>query len=115
MSKDIKDQTDEDEVILAVGMDWNSILPYYSERYSIMIPTWKASGKYVATVRGETLDIDKAFEKIDTLLNGRKVGAIVQCKKYSWDIDQNIKLIKYINTSGLSKSYGNYCYVQYSK
>ena len=115
MAKDIRDHTEENEVILAVGMDWNSILPYYSERYSIMIPTWKKDGKYLPTVRGETLDCAKAFEKIDTLLNGKKVGAIVQCNKYSWDIDPNLKLNKYLSTMGLSKSFENFCYVQYRK
>jgi hypothetical protein len=36
----VREQTRPDDVILVVGCDWCSEIPYYSQRRALMVPVW---------------------------------------------------------------------------
>jgi hypothetical protein len=81
------------EVILTAGADWDSTIPYISQRYSIMLPNWeinentpKANGKY--------FDPLLVLENIEVYLDGKKLGAIVICRtRVSEDLSVAVEYI----------------------
>ena len=40
LGKAIRERTSPDDVVIALGFDWSSEVPYYSERRALCIPTW---------------------------------------------------------------------------
>jgi len=61
----IDNAADPDSVVIYMGLDWNPLWPYCTQRRSLMIPAWKYLTKN---------DVRKALE----LLKGTKVGCIVE-------------------------------------
>lgn len=68
VGKYLKKNQPKDEVTIIVGQDWNSVTPYYAERYALMVP-----GFLAPAVRSRIIN-DPASE-----LGGRRVGAVVYC------------------------------------
>lgn len=65
---EFKKYTDEDDVIIIIGEDWSSEVPYYIDRRAVMIPNWLS------------LDPGEAyFQKVKKNLKdgGYKVGGVV--------------------------------------
>ena len=73
----IRARTRPDEVVLIVGMDWNSSVPYYSNRFALMIPNSIRSPQW-PLARSQVI---KAPEKF---IGTRKLGSLVYCN-YSSD------------------------------
>jgi hypothetical protein len=75
-----------DDVVVVVGLDWNSTIPYYSERYALMIPTWIPVFKSV-------------ISDPSNFIGEHKIGAIVQCDGYGWNLKstESESLFKAIN------------------
>ena len=61
------------DVTLIVGMDYESTLPYYSERYALMIPSSFLSPEW-PRARDEVLKNPEAYT------GGRKIGPVVYCE-----------------------------------
>ena len=40
IGESIQELTDPDEVIIVLGCDWSSVIPYYAERRALMVPNW---------------------------------------------------------------------------
>ena len=64
----LKEHQAENDFSVIVGDDWNSTIPYYSERYAIMIPPWVPWETRAAIVRNPT-----------AYAGGRRIGSIVYC------------------------------------
>jgi hypothetical protein len=60
----VRERTDPDEVILVLGCDWSSEVPYYSRRRALMVPSWKST---------PLEDLPLYLER----LRGWRVGALV--------------------------------------
>lgn len=66
-TKLLQEITAPDDVIVVVGDDWSSIIPYYAGRRALMIPVWREENAAY---------LDKAF----AALRGSRVGAIIISK-----------------------------------
>ena len=75
----LKEVVRPDEVILTVGVDWDSTIPYFSQRYAIMLPSWHLND-YTPVSEGEYFSPLAVLENIEFYLAGRNLGAIVICK-----------------------------------
>jgi hypothetical protein len=51
-----------------IGEDWNSTIPYYSQRYAVMIPPWVPDGMRAAIVHDP-----------EAYAGGRRIGSVVYC------------------------------------
>jgi hypothetical protein len=67
----LKDKVKKDDVIVILGLDWNSTIPYYSQHYSLMLPDW---------IPFENPVVSNPEKYID----GRNIGAIVICRSGLW-------------------------------
>lgn len=67
-TKLLEEITAPDDVIVVIGDDWCSIIPYYAGRRALMIPVWREeNGAY----------LEAAFRS----LKGSRVGAVILSKK----------------------------------
>lgn len=69
----IKNNTRPDSVVVGFGMGWGADVPYFSNRYGIILANWFS----IPTIR------EVLFEHRDHWLGGRKLGAVVDCKVFS--------------------------------
>jgi hypothetical protein len=67
MTKVIQQETQPDDLLLIVGMDWSSELPYYSQRRALMIPNWHLKQFYQ--------DVATPLEEVKQ--RGYRFGALV--------------------------------------
>ena len=51
-----------------LGLDWSSVVPYYSERKSLAVPSWLPTSL-----------LQKVVQDPQAFLGDRKLGAIVWC------------------------------------
>jgi hypothetical protein len=63
-----KEMTNPDESLLVLGLDWSSVVPYYSERKSLAVPSWLP-----------TPLLQQVVQDPQAFLGDRKLGAIVWC------------------------------------
>ena len=63
-----------DDVVVIMGLDWNSTIPFYSEHYALMLPAWLPS-------HSEVISFPEKFT------GGRRIGAIVICNNELWPIN----------------------------
>jgi hypothetical protein len=76
----VKAHTSEDSVIICIGFDWSSLVPYYCERRALMIPDWKT------LTPGE---VDRALQS----LRGCKVEALLEAESHRYPLDELKKQI----------------------
>ena len=74
----VKNQLDSDKVILTSGVDWDSTIPFYTEKFAIMLPSWEKND-FTPTVKGEYFDPFEVLSNLEDYLGNRKLGAIVIC------------------------------------
>jgi len=68
IAMDLRAHEAESDVTVAFGQDWSAIIPYYSQRYALMVPEWLRP------------DIRAAImNDVSMFAGGRRVGAIVYC------------------------------------
>jgi hypothetical protein len=73
-------------------MDWSSVIPYYSEHYAIMIPSWLPNKSNV--IKNE-----------DNYSGDFSIGAYVICRNDIWPLDSSYyELIFLINNIKTSKT-----------
>jgi hypothetical protein len=75
----VKTKVKLDEVILTVGVDWDSTIPYYTQRYALMLPSWERND-FTPTYNEEYFNPIRVLENIDYYLDNRDLGAIIICK-----------------------------------
>lgn len=78
VSQTVRETTDPDDVILIIGRDWASDVPYYSRRRALMIPVWKHPS------------LDRLPEYLDAVRPYR-VGALVICHLYAKDTPASVE------------------------
>jgi hypothetical protein len=69
IAREVKAHVPEDEVMVVFGQTWSSVVPYYAERYSIMVPNTTPDG-----LRASVVSNASAYA------GDRKIGAIVYCE-----------------------------------
>lgn len=74
VGKFLKSNLNDGEVSLIIGMDWSSVIPYYSENYAIMIPAWLPNKSYI-------------IRNVENYTGGFSIGAFVICRNNIWPID----------------------------
>jgi hypothetical protein len=74
ISEYIKQNSSNDDVILGLGSDWSSEIPYYSRRWAVMIPDWYFD-KTSQSVDG---GLRKILDKWPSF-SDRDLGVIVAC------------------------------------
>lgn len=92
----LKENLKSDEVSLIVGMDWSSTIPFYSERYALMIPSWYSNYQLLDS-------------KSNEFIFGKSFGSVVICSNLLWPISiSNVSYIKNLNklVNGPEKSIG---------
>ncbi len=65
----LKQHQTVDDFSIVVGQDWNSTIPYYSERYALMIPEWVPRKTRAAIVHDP-----------QAYAGGRRIGSVVYCQ-----------------------------------
>jgi hypothetical protein len=75
----LKEKVAKEDVILTLGVDWDSTIPYYSERYALMIPSWQQND-FAPMHNGKYFDALYFLTNIQDSLLKRKLGAIVICE-----------------------------------
>ena len=91
---EVKKQVDSDKAILTAGVDWDSTIPFYSENYAIMLPSWQKND-FTPTVKGEYFDPLEVLSNLEDYLGNRELGAIVICKiRMSEDFEVVVNFIK---------------------
>lgn len=75
----LKEKVAKEDVILTLGVDWDSTIPYYSERYALMIPSWEQND-FAPMHDGQYFDALYFLTNIEDYLLERKLGAIVICE-----------------------------------
>jgi hypothetical protein len=68
VAKHLNEHQAQSEVSVIIGQDWNSTIPYYSQRYAIMVPNFVPAETRAAIFRDPA-----AFT------GGRRIGSIVYC------------------------------------
>ncbi len=68
VAQHVKAHEAKDDVTVVFGQTWSSVIPYYSERFAIMVPNTTASESRTAVVRNAS-----AFT------GGKRIGALVYC------------------------------------
>jgi hypothetical protein len=86
LARQIRDSTPPDAVNIYVGLDWNPMLPYYSERRALMIPEW-------IDLKLSTSDVQMAFRN----LQGQKVGIVLISPSSRWTKDSILEMMKEAN------------------
>jgi hypothetical protein len=76
VGKFLKNNLPKGQVSLIVGMDWSSVIPYYSEHYAIMIPSWLPNKSYV-------------IKNSDNYIGDYIIGAYVICNNDVWPLDSS--------------------------
>ncbi len=90
----VKNQLDSDKVILTSGVDWDSTIPFYTEKFAIMLPSWEKND-FTPTVKGEYFDPFEVLSNLEDYLGNRKLGAIVICNiRMSEDFEVVVNFIK---------------------
>ncbi len=90
----IKNKLDREKVVLTSGVDWDSTIPFYSEKFAIMIPSW-TKNEFAPKVNGEYFDSIFVLKNIDNYLGGRELGAIVICNIRMGDnFDKEVNFIQ---------------------
>jgi hypothetical protein len=69
LARAVSDATRQEDVIVAIGLDWNPELPYYARRRALMWPGW-------SDPRSGSDDLSRALASLD----GQAVGALVCCR-----------------------------------
>jgi len=77
----VQEKVPPETVIVVIGQDWSSAVPYYAERRGLVLATWFPRSIW------ETLLMDPA-----KLLGDRKLGGIVDCGTQGYD--ESIDLIR---------------------
>jgi len=81
----IQKNTPKDSVLMILGSDWNPLVPYYSDRRSLMIPDWP------------NLNEEQVLQALRNL-KGEKIGALLVCEPHRYSLD---KLLQQANEEGL--------------
>ncbi len=68
----LKDRLPADDVILIVGSDWNSTIPYYAQRFALMIPDSILAAEWPAARR-------QLLRNPKSAIGGREFGSIIYC------------------------------------
>tara|TARA_X000000950_G_scaffold69537_1_gene86090 strand:- start:3147 stop:4580 length:1434 start_codon:yes stop_codon:yes gene_type:complete len=90
----VKNQLDPEKVILTSGVDWDSTIPFYTQNYSIMIPSW-TKNEFAPIVDGEYFDPFYVLNNIDNYLGDRELGAIIICNiRMSEGFEEEVNFIK---------------------
>jgi len=79
----IRDKTPPDAVNIYVGFDWDPMIPYYSERRSLMIPEWAALNLGVQDVRNALLSV-----------KNERIGSVFISRPSRWSKDIIMDLMK---------------------
>lgn len=74
----LKSEIGPEKVILTAGADWDSTIPYISERHAIMLPNWVRNDT-APMADGKYFDPLLVLENIKFYLGGKTLGAIVIC------------------------------------
>jgi hypothetical protein len=82
----IKKNTSENSVLMILGSDWNPLVPYYSDRRSLMIPDWP------------NLTEEQVLQALRNL-KGEKIGALLVCEPHRYSLD---KLLQQAKEEGLN-------------
>jgi hypothetical protein len=64
----VKSVTADDQAILVFGDDWSSVIPFYSERKSLALPSWSPPAL-----------TERILADPSSFLGGMKLGAVVSC------------------------------------
>lgn len=86
IAKIIKEHLSAGDVIYIKGLDWSSIIPYYSQRKAIMIPEW-------SKIDIGSLAFDELLQK--SMRSKNKLGALVLCNQDETSIFERVKYFKF--------------------
>lgn len=90
----VKSQINSDEVILVVGADWDSTIPYYTKKYTIMLPSWERND-FTPMFNDEYFDPIYVLENLEYYLGNKNLGAIIICKtRTAEDYNISVNFIK---------------------
>ena len=90
----VKTKVKPDEVILTAGVDWDSTIPYYTQRYSLMLPSWERNG-FAPTSNNEYFNPIYVLENLEEYLDNKTLGAIIICKtRMAEDYNISVNYIK---------------------
>jgi len=64
-----KDHTRPDQAVLALGVDWSSIVHFYAERKGLALAPWFSSDR-----------VEKVLDEFSASFAGLQLGAIVDCR-----------------------------------
>ena len=84
----LKEVTNNADVLLINGVGWNSTIPYYSQRFSIMINDWD--------------DASIVVNNLNYFLGDKKLGAVINCFPSSEMSENGINNSKFMETFLLS-------------
>ncbi len=90
IAESVRRVTDPDEVIIVLGDDWSSRVPYYAERRALMVADW-----------AERVPLSQALDNLATC----RVGALValnQSRAADWNPAQEPEIAAYLRRFGLS-------------
>jgi hypothetical protein len=77
----IKKNTPQDSVLIILGADWNPLVPYYSQRRSLLIPDW------------ENLTESQVQQALENL-KGEKIGALLVCESHRYSEERLMQQAK---------------------
>jgi hypothetical protein len=90
----VKTKVKSDEVILTAGVDWDSTIPYYTQRYSLMLPSWERND-FAPTSNNEYFNPIYVLENLEEYLDNKTLGAIIICKtRIAEDYNISVNYIK---------------------
>lgn len=68
IARHIRGHQADDQFSVIFGQDWNSTIPYYSERYAVMVPNWVPADKRASIIANPR-----------TVAGDKELGSIVYC------------------------------------
>ena len=82
LAMQIRETTPKDAVNIYVGFDWDSTIPYYSERRALMIADW-------TNLKLTAQDVRKAFQNV----RNEKIGSIFIARPSRWSKEFIVDLL----------------------